>query len=519
MSTTFKFDELDPTTRDYLIAVRSGEGAGAPGVFVATNDTLPGCGLIAGPSVILLTLLGTLTTWLDVIYDDPIRVAMLQTGGLLVGGWLLTAGFRARPGPRDAGTWVYVDPLHLYEAYRETITVTPVDDVREAHFTHNYNNGNYQNSVVRISMGGKRVTTVTVPNEARAEQMVVFLNYVAWSRGDDGGARAALPAAQLGGLAKYVAKNDHEPLDADSNLNLKLAEVDIADVPEAPAREGHSPPAVAPYILMAVFAAVAFFVMAYAVNPPLRDEAIFEAVTRKTNPPTIEPRFLRAYLVDSRNTAHRDEVTDLLSAFYTEPIKYVRQNGTDRDLREGMAKLLDSVRTAPQPVVSLRVREENTPAEKQDARAGREADVRTQFVNKLNDELARPAWGQPIKPPPDVQFKEQPPPIGQQLLAFVEAPEDAKAAHLDISYTVEAAGTGRYRLAVRVDVHTNIDEPAVESGTFALPGTFPLANLGAQAAAMKDELVLRLLGPPPANPVLPPGFPPPFVPPGGGFGP
>jgi hypothetical protein len=518
MSTTFNFEELDGATHDYLVAVRDNEGLGAPGVFVTTKDSLPGCGCIAGPIVIAITLMFTLTTWLDLIYDDPVRVALLQTGGLLLGGWLLIAGFRGSKGTnKNAGNWVYVDPLFLYEAYREKVTITPVEDVVEAHFTHNYNNGNYQNSVVRISMGGNDVTTVTLANENRAEQMVVFLNYVAWARGPDGGERADLPAATLGGLAKYVAKNDHEPLDAENNINLNLVELDITEVPEEPAREGRAVPGFIPYIFLIVGGAVLFFFMAYVVNPPLRDDAIFEAVTRSTSPPSLEPRFLRAYLVDQRNTMHRDEVTKKLSDFYTEPVKHVKNFGTDPQLREGMAKILDSVRTAEAPVVSLRVKEEDTPADKTSSRATRENELRTGFVNKLNEEMAKPTWGQPIKPPPDTVFKEQPPPIGQQLLAFIEAPEDAKNAHFTFTYKIEQADQGQYRLSVRVEIRTNVEENPVATSTFILLNA-PNAKLDDQIKALQADLVIRMVGPTggPGVPGMPPGkggFQP------GGFGP
>ena len=110
----------------------------------------------------------------DVIYDDPVRVALLQTGGLLLGGWLLVAAMRAsaaKSGKKMAGYWVYVDSLHLYEAYREQVTVTPIEDVVEANFTHNYNNNKYQNSVVRIILSGNNVAQVTLNKEQRAEQM------------------------------------------------------------------------------------------------------------------------------------------------------------------------------------------------------------------------------------------------------------------------------------------------------------------------------------------------------------
>jgi hypothetical protein len=517
MSTTFNFEELDGATHDYLVAVRDSEGLGSPGVFVATTDALPGCGCIAGPIVIIVTLLFTLTTWIDVIYDDPVRVAWLQTAGLLVGGWLLIAGFRGGKGNnRNAGSWVYVDPLHLYEAYRESITITPLEDVVEANFTHNYNNGNYQNTVVRISMGRNQVTSVTLNHEARAEQMVVYLNYIAWARGPEGGDRAELPPATLGGLAKYVAKNDQEPLDAESNINLSLIELDITEVPEEPTREGRAMPSFLPYLLMLMITPVVFVFLAFIVNPPLRDEAIYEAVTRQTTPPTIEPRFLRAYLIDPRNTLHREDVTRRLSEFYQQPIDHVRAKGTDKELSEGLAKILESVRTADQPVVSLRVKEEGTPAGTEGSRPGRESDLRTGFVNRLNDEFSKPSWGQAIKPPPDTVFKEQPPPIGQQLLAFIEAPEDAKTAHFSVTYTVEKVEDRLYRLAVKVELRTNLEENPVATSQFVVPGTFEASELGPQVIKLKDELVSRMAGntaapAAPGAPQLPPG--------GGGFGP
>ena len=94
------------------------------------------------------------------IYDDPVRVALLQTAGLVIGGWLLLAAIRAKAvkgSSKIAGNWVYADPLHLYEANREQVKITRIDDVVEANFTHNYNNGSYQNSVIRILLEGNTV--------------------------------------------------------------------------------------------------------------------------------------------------------------------------------------------------------------------------------------------------------------------------------------------------------------------------------------------------------------------------
>ena len=88
--------------------------------------------------------------------------------------WLLVAAMprSARGSKSYAGHWVYVDALNLYEAYREQVTVTPIENVVEAQFTHNYNNGSYQNSIVRVQLDNGRAS-VTLNNEAKAEQIVV----------------------------------------------------------------------------------------------------------------------------------------------------------------------------------------------------------------------------------------------------------------------------------------------------------------------------------------------------------
>lgn len=512
MSTTFVFEELDEGTRDYLTAVRDGEGLGSPGVFVATSDSLPGCGCIAGPIIIILTLLLTLTTWVGVIYDDPVGVALLQTGGLVLGGWLLMATFRAGKGnSKIAGTWVYVDPLYLYEAFREQVTVTPVDDVVDASFTHNYNNGNYTNSVVTISLSGSGVTTVTLNNEARAEQMVVYLNYLAWARGPEGGTRANLPPATLGGVAKYVAKNDHEPLDAESNINLSMVELDITEVPEQPTREGRATPALIPYLVLGGLGALCFFFMAYVVNPPLRDDAIFDVVMKEP----CEPRVLRAYLVDSRNTAHRDTVTERLSRFYTQPIDHVKRNGRDVVLRDGMAKVLESVRTADQPVVSVRVTEKGTPANRIGGKESRESNLRTEFANGVNNAFSAQSWGMAVQPPAGMTFKEPPPPLGQQFLAFIAPPEGATGVHFDIAYTIEQAENGQLRIAVAVEIRTNIEERPVATSTVVVPGTFDTGNLEAQSSKIRDALVLAMIGTTGNAPGMPAPMPMPN--PAGGF--
>ncbi len=505
MSTTFLFEELDDATREYLTAVRDNEGAGAPGVFAPTSDSLPGCGCIAGPIVIVVTLLFTLTTWLGIIYEEPLKVAFLQTAGLLLGGWLLIAGFRGKGGSKSAGTWVYVDPLNLYEAYREQVTVTRIDEVAEARYTHNYDsNGNFQNSVVEILLGGRKSAAVTLANESRAEQMVTFLNYLAWARGPDGGERADLGPADLGGLAKYVVRNGDEPKDAENNINLNLVELDLSEVPEQPTREGRAMPAFLPYAFLFIGGILCFLVMAYIINPVIRDDAIYDAVMKdNTIPPMTEPRFLRFYLLDPRNTLHRETVTTRLARFYDPAMSHVRTNAADKKLGEGMAQVLKGLSTSSQDLVSLRITEtKSPPGVLAEGKTTREGKLRSEFADGVNHTFANEHWGKPITLPAGFQAKDPLPPIGHQLIAFVEPPEEAKAVHFDITYSFQDAGAGKFQIVVNVTLRASIEDPTTHGGQFTVPGPFSENELdGVALTRLKEELIRNLVGP--SAPALP----------------
>jgi hypothetical protein len=513
MSQIFVFEELDDATREYLLAVRGSQGEGAPGVFIPTSSRLAGCGCVLGPLVIILTLVLTLTTAINVVYDDPVKVAFLQTAGFLVGGWLLFAAFRtwgSKQSQKTAGFWVYADPLHLYEANREQVKVTRIDDVVEANFTHNYNNGAYQNTVIRVLLGEGRVAAATVKNEARAEQMVVFLNYLAWARGPDGGERAALAPAVLGGLAAYVARHDVEPKDAEGGINLNLVELDVTEVPEEPTRAGRAAPNVLPYLAMLAAAAGVFFLMAYVVNPPIRDDALAAAVTR---PPT-EPVFLRAYLIDPRNKNHRADIQNKLNAFYEQAAAQVRNAGQDDDLKEGLAQLLLSLKIPDDPLVSVKVTERNA----RDGAEGRVKKLRDDLVGtvqgqKQNANAANPEWFTAtggilgklsqlmpqVQPPAGVVFPKPRTPVGLQLVQFAEVPEGADHAHIEVGYEFvprDPKNPRAYYLRATVEFRTDVTADPVkryasDAGEAWTPDQFEKA-----VDDLRTRLLLGMIGTP-----------------------
>ncbi len=502
MRTTYNFEELDTNTRDYLIAVRDDKAHGTPGVFVSTTDTLPKIGCLLGPVIIIVTILWTFLSS-SMILNDPTGLAMLQTAGLMVGLWLTTAKMRLSIARRRlAGNWIYADPLFLYVAYREQVTLTSLEELNEARVSHHYNNNTYTNSTLFILFSGNNSLKVTIPNENKADQFVSYLNYIAWSRSTEGEARAKLSPAILGGLARYVALKDEEPKDAEGELDLNLLELDLTDIPEQPSRDGRVAPSVLPYIVMVLVAGLIFSLFAFVIDPPMRDDMMFNLIMKYP-----EPQYLRLYLSDSRNTRHRDAVAKRLSQFYDDPIRHVRQNGGDPALREGMAKLLESLRTAEQPVVSLRVIEQGVLPGQGDGKANREKILGTQLVNAINREFSRQSWGKEIRVPNETN---PPPrsPIGEQLVAFIVAPDGAKVAHLDITYAVEPANKGQSRLVANVTIRTSIDEAPVATGTVALAGTFAATDIGTQIPQLASVLARSLVGPLPEKPpgnVVPPG--------------
>lgn len=530
MSQTFVFEELDSATRGYLTDVRATGGQGAPGVFALTSDGLAGCGCVSGIIVVVATLVVTLTSMVDVVYKDPGRVALLQTGGLLLGGWLIFAAMRtsARGNAKVAGTWVYVDPLYVYEAFREQVTVTPIEGVTEASFTHNYNDGTYQNSVVRAIRSGAPPIVLTIKNELRAEQMTVFLNYLAWARGPEGGNRGELPPAAIGALAKYVAENDHEPKDAEGNISVDLVGDRYESVPEEPKREGRSAPAFVPYVVLLIAGGALYLLMKEVVNPPIHDDAIYSAVS--TEP--CEPWFLQMYLLDEKNnTRHRPQVQARLALEYDKAIdKLKNAPGADTILRTGMIKTLDALKPTIRPVVSLSV-SESSPKPGAEKRVEKLRDdlvgaVKPQKVptNSTPDpdyytaeggimgkmaELAPPV--QPLDP--TVQFPVPRTAVGIQLIEFASKPEDAKFAHFEVTYEfVPSTKTkGLYRLKAKVEVRTDLEAAPVATATDEPLQEFTEGQFDSELLRFKDRTLLGLVGTGPAGFQLPkvqlPNFP------------
>jgi hypothetical protein len=246
--------------------------------------------------------------------------------------------------------------------------------------------------------------------------------------------------------------------------------------------------------------------MAYIVNPPLRDEAIYQAVIKEP----CEPWYLRAYLVDHRNTRHRDDVQRRLAREYDEAILQLKLNQPD-PLRDGMIQILDSLKGPEFPTVSLKVSETG-------AMQGAEERVtrlRDGLVGKIDGKRVDPdakdpeyyvAEGGilgglcqikgPVQPPDGIPYKVPRTPVGFQLIEFAQMPEEAKHAHFEVGYEfIPSKGNPKLsELMVVVEVRTKIDGDPVavykEEGGRLIPEN----QLSQEIDRLKERLVAGLVG-------------------------
>jgi hypothetical protein len=326
----FHFQELDERSREYLLTVRDTGGRGMPGIFVSKINFLPVLGCIFGLAIII--------TFAIISYNqltsEPLAVAMLETVGLLLGGWMVLAAFRvwtASKSSRYAGHFVYADAETLWECSGEYVTATDIYDLTEARGVQNYNQGKYQNTAVTVrTASGSR--TFTLANESRAERLIVFLNAVAWLRAGGDNTRHVdaksqeeinfkkLPAAVMGGVAKEMAKSGDMP----RTFTARALDLDVDDVP-VPKKEGRASSGLVNCLIIIAVAVVSIFLFR-ALNVGWRDDAIWENIKDIQNQ-DHRPVWLRMYLKDERNTKHRDDAKHMLVDIYKSNIARMRNGG------------------------------------------------------------------------------------------------------------------------------------------------------------------------------------------------
>jgi hypothetical protein len=262
-----------------------------------------------------------------------------------------------------------------------------------------------------------------------------------------------------------MAAEDDEPPRQGEALDL-----DLEKVPEAPARANRAGFGW-PMLLLIPLATAGLYLVLWAVNRPLGDDLAFARAKEDGAPG------LRGYLLDERYTRHRDEARQLLAKQYDAPVAKLRAApaGKNPALREGMVKLVESLRTADSPAVSIDVQDSNNVTPTPQGQAA-------QLRQEVADGLARA--------------------IGPQLIAFA-APAEGRPAHLTIRYQLTPVGN-MSTATVEVEIRTDLDQVPVAAGSWEAIDRQNPVNPALLVTQLRTAICTELVGS--YTPAPPPDF-------------
>jgi hypothetical protein len=430
----FLFEELDSQSREYLVHARDRNGRGIPGWFVRCPNYAPLMALIGGALILALTCVIAYR----VIVEEPLGVAMFETAGLLLGGWLVLYALRisiAAHGPNYAGHFVLADPQTLWIASGPKVTTNDISAIVGAEGEPVYSKeGRYMNTAITVETShGQQVFSIQDRHDAA--HLIAYFNALAWlhSQGDAPAAahgsakstRSKLPAPILGGVARELARNDTMPRDVSAQgLGLEIDEL------PRPQRQGRAGWGILNCLVIGGAAIVCVLAFKW-LNVGWRDDAVWEHINHIEDEDKRAP-WLRAYVGDARNTRHHDEAREMLKEIYDDTASRIRAGliqrrrfddpkpvaplnaapTADPRLLDGLAIVLRELAEQPLPLVSVKVQEKGGAAE---GKAQREEAVLKAYTLALLQG------------------------VGEELVEFVKAPSDAPGL-IDITFSYERAG-------------------------------------------------------------------------------
>ncbi len=407
---TYLFEELDDQSREYLLCARDKAGQGMPGIFVRRQNALPAIAFVSG--VAILGGMAVLSWYL--MQQEPLAIAMLQTIGVLLGGWLILYAVRiwnAQQGSRYAGYFVFADAHTLWDCRGTTVTTTELSHLVEAKGVLHFNTEKkYTHTVVTVK-ADNGVRSFDIQNERHARDLIHFLNALVWLRSREGSENGGIDLSQLspaieGAVAKTLTLTDELP----TAYTAEALELEVTELP-TPRKEGRASSGVLMYALIVLVAVGGVFGFKH-LNVGQRDDAIWASIMKFEEPHKHEAApWLRAYLADPRNIAHREEARAMLRDIYQKAIASIRakvnpagianqgeREPVDPALVDCLAIVLTELAEQPQAVVTVSVKDGKPGS----ANASeREKDVRREYTLALMNA------------------------VSPQLVAFVEAPPEA----------------------------------------------------------------------------------------------
>ena len=332
MLRTIETSSVDADTASYLRGVQRNGGRGAAGLYLSGKK--PNAGIYALLGIIILPLL----LWIGYTTNKPAWAnALIQTAGLMMGGWFIFAALRLTLlSGKSLGNFYYFDPNRIY--------IGTGDQLKYAELGADLDvNAGGNGGLNFDSDAGK--FRVDVPGSNLANVVVEYYEALGNFTDDEEHRWGNLSMAERGAMAKYLMRHGNLPNDM-SDVELSTGEVPDELRPMASFSLGWLRYLV---ILGLGAAAYCFF---WFTNIPIQEGSAYSAA--KNGGPAI----MRDYLLNPNHTddARRQEITQLLAAKYDAPIAKIRGNaGTEPKLRDAFLQLLDTLRGPETPAVSLDV--------------------------------------------------------------------------------------------------------------------------------------------------------------------
>jgi len=333
MLRTMETSKLDGESLAYLQRVKRSGGRGTAGLYVSGSEQASGwLYLIIGVVVMPLFL------WIGYTTNKPAWAnAMIQTAGVLLGGWMIVAFLRLSVfGQGKLGNFVLLDPNRVYVANGEEFQFADLDGETEAEPVGEKGLG------LKTSEGK---FLLPLPERSLALIAADYYDALSHLRSKDDPRWNACSEAELGAVAKFMVRNDREP------QSLNEVEIEVEELLEEVRPNGGPSFGFMRYVVI-LAAGVAVFFLFMMTNAPLAEGGAYEAAKAGG------PAKMRDYLINPNinNEVNRKDIETLLAKQYDAPIQTIRDRAkTDPAMAEAFVKLLDSLRGPETPAVSLDV--------------------------------------------------------------------------------------------------------------------------------------------------------------------
>ena len=347
----YQYQQLDADAKAYLRFVRDGKGRGAPGIFLSSPSRRPTWAFLMGLVILPLFL------WIGYTSSKAgWATAMLQTAGVLLGGWLIVFAVRRWMANPDtfAGNFVYFDPEHVYYGMGEDIQIARVG--RDPQVEPRGEN------MVRFDTE-RGVFTVPARGRILAQYVTDYYEALKWVQSRTDGTWVGLNSAEAGAVARFLVEEDREP-NTIADTGLEAEEIPNQVTAATPASFG-----MVRYLIV-LGAAAGIFALFAMSNPSIQDDMAFNdakdtvaAEQKKNTDGSVKPNgkgftgayAVRDYLLNEKHTRHRAAAEKLLSDLYTAPIARVANGPGDPALKAEVVTLLNDLRTPMTPAISIRV--------------------------------------------------------------------------------------------------------------------------------------------------------------------